>query len=92
MHARASQTPSCAEQSPIHLTGDEELEVLDISESPDLPGADTNHANAAAPNPLEARLLDDGRCLVKILRPDGRTDFYCLYEDAVDNPYAEQYA
>lgn len=61
---------------PVYLTGDEQVEQIDISEASNI---DHEPETAEEDNPLQAHLLEDGRCVVRIQRPDGTIDYYFLH-------------
>lgn len=67
------------EPEQVYLRGDEPLEEIDISMTTGGGPEDADAEQEEKQNPMQARLMDDGRCLIRIARADGITDYYVLH-------------
>lgn len=73
------EAPTPLVQSPASVETEPDLiEELDISETPGMNGEAGKGPSTEESAPLRAELLGDGRCMVRIVRSDGRVDFYTL--------------
>ena len=72
----ASCTSEYAElfEEPVRVVEEEEI---DISYTSDLPKEEPTQQRTE--DMVQTRLLDDGTCVVRILRPNGQYDHYVLY-------------
>lgn len=55
------------------------VEVLDTSHMQDIRTKAGTKADVGHYAPLQAKLLEDNRCIVRISRSDSYVDFYALY-------------
>lgn len=76
--AMSALSPIAADISQPQKQPPAPVEELDISETSNMDGGPGNGHDDDQYGPLHAELLEDGRCMVRIVRSDGRVDFYTL--------------
>lgn len=80
-------------EDPVVLTGEEEVEEVDISQCSEadrsLFSGGTSEQDRA--NPMQTYLAEDGRCFVRIVREDGATDYYVLHPHSQAQQYYNEY-
>ncbi|CAN8068006.1 unnamed protein product [Agarophyton chilense] len=85
-------TDSAPEESVV-LTGEELVEEVDISLCSETEKQYIHDRERDEQNPVQAHLMGDGRCFVRIVRSDGAVDYYTLHpHNEAREHYYEQHS